>query len=388
MKTFLNEGELAAKVCVVVGTRPSIVLMSPVIKELGHRGLPHFVLHTGQHYSPNMDQVFFDDLELPPPHYNLESVRHCTHHGSQTAEMLRGIEEILLSERPLIVLVGGDANCHLAGALAARKLHMRVGHVEAGERSYHWHMPEEHNRVIIDHISDYLFATNAKAQDNLARESVRGEIFITGNPKTDAALQIREIAGHKSGILATLNLKSRDYIVLTLHREENVDSPEAMGRVLQTLARITGELGFRLVFPLHPRTKKNLGLFGLADKLSQVDKLITCDALGYLDFVQLLSQARLVLTDSGGVQLESCVFRVPCVTLRENTEWLETIELGINTLVGTDPDRILRGISKVLDISFPAQVPFGDGQAADRIVDILTEQLRAHGGLAPIGKWV
>src|SRR5215469_5276386 len=193
----LRPDQLESKICVVIGTRPGIVMFSPIIRELERRAVDFFVVHTGQHYSYNMDRVLFEDLGLKEPGCRLETVRFCTYHGEQTAEMLKGVEQILLEHRPKLVLVGGDANTNLAGALAARKLHLKVGHVEAGERSFDWSMPEEHNRVIIDHISDYLFATGEKARANLLREGIRGEIHITGNPIVDACYQNLEIASQR-----------------------------------------------------------------------------------------------------------------------------------------------------------------------------------------------
>jgi len=199
MKILFKE-ELQDKICVIVGTRPGIIMFSSLIRKLKKQNINFFVIHAGQHYSYNMDKKFFEDLNLPEPEYKLNDVKNCKFHGEQTARMLEGIEKILLKEKPKIVLVGGDANCNLAGALAARKLHIKVGHVEAGERSYDWRMPEEHNRRMIDHISEYLFCTNEKSRQNLLKENVLGKIFVTGNPIVDAAYQNKEIAKKKNQI--------------------------------------------------------------------------------------------------------------------------------------------------------------------------------------------
>jgi len=363
------------KICLVIGTRPSIVMFSPIIRTFKKSGLDFFVIHTGQHYSYNMDKKFFEDLNLPEPEYKLNDVKNCKFHGEQTARMLEGIEKILLKEKPKIVLVGGDANCNLAAALAARKLHIKVGHVEAGERSYDWRMPEEHNRRMIDHISDYLFATGEKAKENLIKENVQGEIFVTGNPIVDAAYQNREIAKEKSDILKQWNLKEKDYFILTTHREENVDSKENLQNIILGMKNVCGKFGKEIIFLAHPRTQKRIEQFGLTNLVNSIHNFIVKDAVGYLDFINLLSHALLVFTDSGGVQQEACIFKIPCVTLRKNTEWTETIELGANIVAGTDPEKILEAARKMLGIERNWANPFGDGKAAERIVEIVSNNL-------------
>jgi len=379
---ILGEGDLQDRVAVTVGTRPGIVMFSPIIRELERRGADFFVIHTGQHYSYNMDQAFFDDLELREPDHKLDTVRTCVYHGEQTAEMLRGIERVLLAERPKLVLVGGDANTNLAGALAARKLRVRVGHVEAGERSYDWRMPEEHNRVMIDHISDLLFVTNEKGRANLLRESVRGEVIISGNPIVDAAQQNLGIAERKSQVLDSLGLRDREYLVLTLHREENVDSKKNLIDAIQGVRDVAEATGLPVQFMAHPRTLKRIGEFGLEGMVDEAgDGLRMRDAIGYLDFLRLLSGATLVLTDSGGVQQEACILGVPCVTLRENTEWTETVEIGANTLAGTEPKRIVEAVRGMLETKTGWEMPFGDGKSAERIVDVALDTL-ADGGRA------
>ena len=365
----LHEADLRERVGVVVGTRPGIVMFSPIIRELERRGVSHFVIHSGQHYSYNMDQSFFEDLELAEPAYKLERVKDCVYHGEQTAEMLKGMEQVLLEEKPRLLLVGGDANTNLAGALAARKLRIGVGHVEAGERSYDWRMPEEHNRVIIDHIADLLFVTNTKGQANLVKESVRGEIIETGNPIVDAAQQNVEIAKIKSTILEEFGLEPRSYLVLTLHREENVDTRENLEGALNGLRAVDDGLGFRIQFLAHPRTLNRFKEFGLEETAQSIAGLEVRPAIGYLDFLQLASNSKLVLTDSGGVQQEACILRVPCVTLRENTEWTETLDAGANKLAGTDPDSILAAVKQMIDVQASWTAPFGDGNSAEAIVE-------------------
>ncbi|RKX60128.1 MAG: UDP-N-acetylglucosamine 2-epimerase (non-hydrolyzing) [Thermodesulfobacteriota bacterium] len=372
---ILSKEELQDKICVIVGTRPGIIMFSPIIRELKKTKYKFFVIHTGQHYSYNMDKKFFEDLNLPEPEYKLENIKNCKFHGEQTAKMLEGIEKILLKEKPKIVLVGGDANCNLAGALAARKLHIKVGHVEAGERSYDWRMPEEHNRRMIDHISEYLFCTNEKSKQNLLKENVLGKIFVTGNPIVDAAYQNREIAKEKSNILEQWNLKKKDYFILTTHREENVDSKENLENIILGMKKVCERFKKKIIFLAHPRTQKRIEQFGLNELIKFIPNFIMKDAIGYLDFINLLSNAKLVFTDSGGVQQEACIFKVPCVTLRENTEWVETIELGVNILAGTNPDKIVNCAEKMLLFEGKWGEPFGDGKAAERIVYIISKEV-------------
>ena len=374
----LQEDDLRDRIGVVVGTRPGIVMFSPIVRELERQGADFFVVHTGQHYSFNMDRAFFDDLELREPDHKLETVRTCIYHGEQTAEMLKGIERVLLHEKPRCVLVGGDANTNLAGALAARKLRLAVGHVEAGERSYDWRMPEEHNRVMIDHISDVLFVTNEKGRTNLLREGIRGRIVVSGNPIVDAARQNQAIALQKSRILDKLGLHPKEYFVLTLHREENVDSRENLSDVLRAVREVAEQTGTQVQFIAHPRTLKRIGEFGLQRDVDRAGDVVQVqEAIGYLDFLKLASDARLVLTDSGGVQQEACILGVPCVTLRENTEWTETLEIGANALAGTDPQRIVETVSRMLEVERGWDVPFGDGRSSVRIVDMALEMAKA-----------
>jgi UDP-N-acetylglucosamine 2-epimerase (non-hydrolysing) len=369
---IIPEDELEDKVCVVVGTRPGIIMFSPIVRALERANVRFFILHTGQHYSYNLDGKLFEELELPKPDHLLDSVRHTALHGAQTAEMLRGCEDVLLSERPKLVLVGGDANTNLAGALAARKLHIRVAHVEAGERSYDWRMPEEHNRVLIDHMSEYLFATSVKGEENLKADNVRGQVFMTGNPIVDACCENVEIAARRSSILEELGIEPGGYAVATVHREESTDYPDSLAGALEGMSLLSQELDLPVVFAAHPRTLKRISEFGFGEA---AEAIRTIPAVGYLDFINLLSHARLALTDSGGVQQEACILGVPCVTLRETTEWTETLQLGANILAGTDPGRILAGGRKMISAGRDWLNPFGDGRAAERIVVTVGEIL-------------
>jgi len=325
---ILHSSELKSELAVIIGTRPGIVMFAPIIHQLINENLRHFVVHTGQHYSPNMDDQFFEDLELPAYDYRLDGVAEKKTHGSQTAAMLEGIERILMERRPRMVLVGGDANTNLAGALAARKLLIKVGHVEAGERSYDWRMPEEHNRVMIDHISDYLFITGEKAMANLKAEGIRGKIIQTGNPIVDASQKHLDIARGNSVVLRRYQLEPRKYALMTSHREENVDVKENLQGELQGVSDAATAINLPVLFLAHPRTLKRLNEFKMTEWANSLPGLTITEGVRYLDFLNLIAHAALVFTDSGGVQQEACIHHVPCVTLRDNTEWTETLTHG------------------------------------------------------------
>ncbi len=359
------------KIAVVVGTRPEIIKMSPVIRELQKRGIPHYVLHTGQHYSYNMDKLFFEDLELPQPDYKLDIGENGQTQGAQTGEMIKAMEKIFTDDRPDVVLVEGDTNTVLAGAISASKLHIKVGHVEAGLRSWDRNMPEELNRIMTDHISDYLFAPTEPSRENLLREGIESDkIFVTGNTIVDAVYQNLEIARRKSKIFEELGLEHGEYMVITAHRQENVDDPERLANIVEIL----NSLEYPAVFPMHPRTKKRL-----AEQGYRIDNpnVRIIEPLGYLDFLLLLSGARLVLTDSGGLQEETNILHVPCFTLRDNTERPETVTAGSNIIVGVGPDVVLRKVKELMenkvleDKMRGAEVVFGDGDASGKMIEIL-----------------
>ncbi len=354
-------------IAIILGTRPEIIKMSPIIRACEALGEDYFTLHTGQHYSSEMDQAFFEDLELPESKYNLD-VGSGTH-AEQTGRIMTGIERILLEEKPEIVLVQGDTNTVLAGALAASKLHIKVGHVEAGLRSYDRRMPEEINRIVADHISDVLFPPTETAKKNLIEEGIPEErIFVTGNTVVDAVEQNLAIARRKDDLLQQLGLTSKGFFLVTAHRAENVDTKQRLEGILQGLEAIQNEFSLPIVFPMHPRTAKMVQTFGLS-----LDGICVTEPLGYLDFLQLEANARLVLTDSGGLQEESCILGVPSVTLRNNTERPETVEVGANVLAGTDPDMMLHCAKKMLAQGRSWANPFGDGKAGERIVQISLE---------------
>jgi UDP-N-acetylglucosamine 2-epimerase (non-hydrolysing) len=360
------------KIAVIIGTRPEIIKMSPVIRELENQGLNYFILHTGQHYSYNMDKVFFEQLELPEPKYNLK-IGSGTH-AEQTGKMRIRIEKILQKEKPNIILVEGDTNTVLSAALVASKLMIKVGHVEAGLRSYDRSMPEEINRVITDHVSDYLFAPTKKAKQNLLNEGIPKEkIFITGNTIVDAVYQYLELTKNNS-ILEKLELKPNEYMLLTLHRQENVDTEQKLKSIIKGVKLVAKKLGTKIIFPIHPRTQQRIKKFGI--KITKEICLIPPQ--DYLSFLKLEANARLILTDSGGVQEEACILKVPCVTLRYNTERPETIEVGANTIAGTKPQAILKKSREMLKKERNWKNPFGEGVASRRIVKVLlTNTLRS-----------
>jgi UDP-N-acetylglucosamine 2-epimerase (non-hydrolysing) len=355
------------KISVVLGTRPEIIKMAPLLKILEKTKADFFTLHTGQHYSYELDKVFFDQLELPSPEYNIETGSGS--HAEETGKMLIGIEKILKEQRPDVVLVEGDTNSVLAGALAAVKLGIRVGHVEAGLRSYDRHMPEEINRVITDHIADYLFAPTPPAKQILLGEGLpEGKIFVTGNTIVDAVNHNLELARRKTDVIARLNLKPQKYFLVTLHRQENIDNQERFSSILEGLENIADKFHQPVVYPIHPRSRKMMA--GLA---RQSYRLKIIDPVDFLNFLRLESDARLILTDSGGVQEEACILRVPCVTLRDNTERPETVEAGANVLAGAEAERIVGCAVAMLARKRDWANPFGDGHAAERILNIITE---------------
>ena len=361
-------------IAVILGTRPDIIKMSPIIRSCEKNGVDYFVLHTGQHYSYEMDRVFFEELGLPAPDFNLDVGSKS--HAEQTGLIMTGIEKILKKERPDVVLVQGDTNTALAGTLAASKCYVRegssqpidVGHVEAGLRSFDRSMPEEVNRIVADHLSRYLFAPTEKAREYLCREGIPDEkIFVTGNTIVDAVRETLFLSKKRADTLRDLGLSCDSCFLVTLHRQENVDNKQRLKGILDGLAQIHERAGMLLVFPIHPRTERMITSFGLKLKGFQIIK-----PLGFLDFLQLESHARLVLTDSGGVQEETCILNVPCVTIRDSTERPETVDVGANIIAGVDPVSIIEAADRMLTCSRSWKNPFGDGKTGDRIIKILT----------------
>jgi UDP-N-acetylglucosamine 2-epimerase (non-hydrolysing) len=280
---------------------------------------------------------------------------------------MAGVEKVLMDEQPDVVLVQGDTNTVLAGALAASKLHIKVGHVEAGLRSYDRTMPEEINRVVADHISDYLFAPTINSRENLCKEGISDEkIHVTGNTIVDSVYQNLVIARRKVNVLADLNLEPKEYFLVTAHRQENVDSRLRLAEIIKGLELVAREFSLPIIFPVHPRTRKMMEEFGF-----DLDGIKAIEPLGFLEFLQLEANARLALTDSGGVQEEACILGVPCVTLRENTERPETVDVGANMLAGTESQRIMDCARKMIGTGEVWKNPFGEGNTGQRIIQIL-----------------
>jgi UDP-N-acetylglucosamine 2-epimerase len=350
----------------VIGNRPQFVKAAAVSRRLRER-CDEVIVHTGQHYDDELSRIFFDELGVPAPAHELDAGGGSN--TAQTARILERLEPILADLSPKLVLVYGDTNSTLAGALAARQAGIATGHVEAGMRSFDRAMPEELNRVLTDHASDLLLCSTDTAVANLEREGARGEIHLVGDVMADVSLAFRDIAEERSEILADLDLEPGSYLVVTAHRAGNVDDPERLGRLVDLLAGLPEPV----VFPAHPRTRLRIDEAGLGDRLGPV-RLIA--PLGYLDFLKLARHARAVLTDSGGVQKEAYLLGVPCVTLRDTTEWVETVETGWNVLVDLDRDAALAALER----KPPAERPelYGGGHAAERLCEALaayTERL-------------
>lgn len=355
------------KVASVVGARPQFVKAVPVSRALQRAGQKEVLIHTGQHYDYQMSQVFFDEMGLSPPAYNLGVGSGS--HGKQTGEMLARIEEVLIAEKPDVTVVYGDTNSTIAGAVASVKLGIPLAHVEAGLRSFNRSMPEEHNRVLTDHCADLLLCPTENAVVNLAREGVTKGVYWVGDTMYDAVLQFSAAARERSRILEKLGLTSREYFLATVHRASNTDTPD----VLRGLLTVFQMVDAPVVFPVHPRTRQCLQ--GEAVPTSNVRMI---DPVGYLDMLVLEENARAVLTDSGGVQKEAFFFGVPCITMRTETEWIETVAAGWNVVVGNDCERIL---AATLKTDWPKSKPsplFGEGNAATRIVDLLENGLTSR----------
>ena len=358
----------------VVGARPNFMKIAPLMAEYGKCAeIEPLLVHTGQHYDEKMSDLFFRELGIPKPDINLEV--GSASHAVQTAEIMRAFEPVILEHKPDAVLVVGDVNSTIACGLVAVKLSVKLVHVEAGLRSFNRSMPEEINRILTDAISDLLFCTEQSGVDNLIREGVSPQtIFLVGNVMIDTLLRNKAKA-EDSGVLNELNLDGSDFAVLTLHRPSNVDDAAVLGRILDALEVIQNDMP--VVFPVHPRTRRNLASLFLRRRVETMSNLRFIDPLGYLDFLKLMSHAKVVLTDSGGIQEETTILKIPCLTLREETERPITVELGFNHIVGTNPVKIVEGYRQALNghrrgFQIP---PLWDGHAAERIVKVLLDKL-------------
>ena len=350
----------SVRIVTIIGNRPQFVKAAAVSRLLRERH-EELIVHTGQHYDDELSRVFFEELGIPAPDRELGAGSGTN--TEQTARILGALEPVLADLRPGLVLVYGDTNSTLAGALAAAQAGIPVGHVESGMRSFDRSMPEELNRVLTDHASDLLLCSTQTAIDNLAREGVRGETHLVGDVMADVSVAFREIAAERSTIAADLGVEPGAYLVVTAHRAGNVDDPARLERLVELIAALPRPV----VFPLHPRTRTRLEGAGLLERLEGVTVVAP---LGYLDFLELARHARAILTDSGGVQKEAYLLGVPCVTLRDTTEWVETVEVGWNVLVDLDPEAALAALKRTP----PAERPelYGGGHAAERVRDAVS----------------
>jgi UDP-GlcNAc3NAcA epimerase len=348
------------KIITVLGARPQFIKAAPVSRVLREKH-QEIIVHTGQHYDNNMSDIFFEELHIPKPDYLL-SVGSGSH-GKQTGEMLIKIEEIVLKEKPDYLLVYGDTNSTLAGALVAAKLHVPVIHIEAGLRSFNKNMPEEINRIMTDHVSEYLFCPTGTAVKNLKDENITHHVYNIGDVMYDAVLYNRELAEEKSTVLSENGLEKKGFHLITIHRAENTDDIQNMKNILEAFSKIETVK----VWPLHPRTKNKLASYGL--DLKDIPNLKVIEPVGYLDMLTLEANAQKIITDSGGVQKEAYFMKVPCVTVREQTEWVETLEEDANILAGTSVEKILEGIKREVKPSYKEL--FGDGKASQKIVELI-----------------
>lgn len=361
-KKILTGKELMSnKICTVIGARPQFIKASPLSNALKSK-FQEIIIHTGQHYSYSMSDIFFDELNMSKPQYNLSI--GSSSHGEQTGAMLSSIEKVLVTESPDYVLVYGDTNSTLAGALAAAKLHIPIIHIEAGLRSYNKKMPEEINRILTDHVSDFMFVPSEAAVKNLNSEGIIDGIFNVGDIMYDAILNAGERAAIKSKVFDDLNITSSNYILSTIHRAENTDDFSKLSNIVRSFNRIDK----KIVIPLHPRTKKMMNKFNL--EFSSNVKVI--EPVGYLDMINLMKHSYCIMTDSGGIQKEAYYLNTPCVTLRNETEWNETVEVGWNILCDIESDIIIEAVNRtasVRNLNHPNL--YGQGDTAKRIVNIL-----------------
>jgi UDP-N-acetylglucosamine 2-epimerase (non-hydrolysing) len=364
------------KIASIVGTRPNFIKLAALIGEIKKHKIEHTLIHTGQHYDTHMSNLFFDELGLPKPDEHLVIPANLS--GDKQKIFLKDlIKETLERLKPDMVIVVGDVNSTVAGAKAAHELGIKVAHVEAGLRSFDKTMPEEINRIETDRISDFLFTTEKSGRENLLKEGINeNKIFFVGNVMIDTLLKHKEKA-NKLRILRELDLKKNNYCTLTLHRPSNVDTKEGFENILSILEKIQDKI--KIVFPVHPRTRKNIELFKLDEKMKKMNNLVVTDPMGYLNFLCLMANSKLVLTDSGGVQEETTVLGVPCITLRKNTERPVTVEQGTNLLVSIDANKVVEQSLEAISngINTREKLPeLWDGKAGQRIIEILLERFK------------
>lgn len=354
------------KIASIVGARPNFVKLGPVHKSLKSSGIKHFIVHTGQHYDYEMSDIFFSDFELPKPdiHLGVGSGSSCF----QLGEIIKRLENKLIDKQIDLVLVYGDTNSTLAGAICANKCNIKLGHIEAGLRSYDASMPEEYNRILTDHLSNYLFAPTRNAVNNLKKEKIRGKVYYTGDLSVEIIDKTRSIS-KKSEILDILNLQSKSYLLLTMHRAENTSSRHFFIQLLESLEALKDNI---IVFPIHPRTKKMFESFGLLNRLLKCSNVKTLLPIGYIDFIALLQNSVKVITDSGGIQKEAYLLNVPCITMRKNTEWVETIKGQWNVLTGVDSKKIVKAVRRQTPNSKYSESVFGNGRTSQVISELVS----------------
>lgn len=354
------------KIASIVGARPNFVKLGPVHKSLKSSGIKHLIVHTGQHYDYEMSDIFFSDFELPKPdiHLGVGPGSSCF----QLGEIIKRLENKLVDKQIDLVLVYGDTNSTLAGAICANKCNIKLGHIEAGLRSYDVSMPEEYNRILTDHLSNYLFAPTRNAVNNLKKEKIRGKVYYTGDLSVEIINKTRSIS-KKSEILDILNLQSKSYLLLTMHRAENTSSRHFFIQLLESLEALKDNI---IVFPIHPRTKKMFDGFGLLNRLLKCSNVKTLLPIGYIDFIALLQNSAKVITDSGGIQKEAYLLNVPCITMRKNTEWVETIKGQWNVLTGVDSKKIVKAVRRQTPNSKYSKSVFGNGRTSQVISELVS----------------
>lgn len=367
---MINKIMIKKKIVTIIGARPQMV-KTPLLSQAVRKFAKEIIVHTGQHYDANMSDIFLKELKIPKIDYNLGV--GSGPHGRQTAKMLEKIEAVLIKEKPDLVIIYGDTNSTVAGALAAVKLHIPVSHVEAGMRSYNRQMPEEHNRIVSDHLVDLLFCPTKSAAKILAGEGIKNGVFFTGDVMADLQKRLTANGKRQTAILEKLSLKPKEYVLATVHRQDNTDVRENLENIIAAFSEIDDPI----VFPVHPRTKKYLKMYKLDEAIAQTPHIRLIEPVGFFDMLALESNAKLILTDSGGVQKEAYLAHVPCLTLRKETEWPETVKAGWNILVGTDIQKIVRLAKK---FPSPKNHPnfLGDGKAYLKIAKIIKKYLNKN----------
>ncbi len=355
-------------IATVIGARPQFIKAAPLSNTLLEKNIKETLIHTGQHFDKNMSDIFFEQMKIPRPDYNLHI--HGLGHGAMTGRMIEGIEKILMERKPELLMVYGDTNSTIAGALAAKKLNIPVAHVEAGLRSFNMNMPEEINRILTDRISDLLFCPTDTAIENLKKEGydhINSRIYNTGDVMYDASMHFIDIARENSSILQDLSLKKDGYILSTIHRQENTDDPDRLRAIIDALNLINKEI--KIILPLHPRTKQYI------EKYSLNPEFLLIEPVGYLDMIMLISNSSLVITDSGGLQKEAYFFKKYCITVRDETEWIELVENRVNFLSGADKEKIVSLFQELRnkDGFHSLANLYGDGSASELISVIISE---------------